>query len=127
MSDDFNIYLGNFIKDLRKNKKLSQEEFCNLLDNKISRSNLSKIELGKISTSADVIREILIIFKISPYSILNIENNIDYNDISNKYNLLNNKDRLTINSMIEVLLNNNSNLSVWKNTEEGKEENKKSS
>lgn len=122
--ENFEKILGNNIKKIRKENNLNQEEFCKEIKNKISPSNLSKVELGKIKTSVEVIREIIIRFKISPYELLEIEEN---ENVINDYYKLNYNNKKTIESMIKVLLENEkTNLHTSMNTEEN-EENKKSS
>lgn len=88
--NDFNIKLGNKIKELRKRNNLSQEEFCKILDNNYNRSTISKIEKGKITPSAEFIKNVIEKFEISSkwlFDIKNTENreipkvNFDYMEV----------------------------------------------
>lgn len=123
---EFNKTLGNKIKSIRKDKKLNQEEFCNKLNIELTRANLSYIESGKSTPSALFIKSIIETFNISPFELLNIEEP-QKDKYMIKYESLNNKDKETINLMIDHLYSNyNGNLHTSMNTEEN-EENKKSS
>lgn len=74
ISTEFNTTLGIKIKQIRNDNNLTQEEFCNRLDIKLTRGNLSKIELGKISPSAEFIKSVIESFDISPYWLLGLKN-----------------------------------------------------
>ncbi|WP_432664187.1 helix-turn-helix transcriptional regulator [Wukongibacter baidiensis] len=74
---DFNIKLGNKIKELRNENNMTQEEFCNKLTIKYNRGNLSKIEKGKLMPSAEFIRSVIETFKVSANWLLDIEETID--------------------------------------------------
>lgn len=121
---DFKSILGNKILSIRKDLKLNQQEFCNNLDIDITRASLSRIESGNQMPSADIIRSIIKSFNVSPYWLLNLDEPIRDEYII-KYESLNNKDRNTINLMIDHFINDKSNLSTSMNTEG--EGNKKSS
>ncbi|MCK9443266.1 MAG: helix-turn-helix domain-containing protein [Tissierellaceae bacterium] len=127
--NNFNISLGNKIKEIRNNLKISQEEFCNLIDNKISRSNLSKIEMGKISTTTELIKIIIETFNISPYYLLDLKEDnytIEMESIKN-YNKLNERDKIKVETYIDfLLLEKDQELSTSMNIE-GDDTNKKSS
>ncbi|WP_338114404.1 helix-turn-helix domain-containing protein [Tissierella carlieri] len=51
------------IKKIRKDLGMNQEEFCSKLNYEITRSNLSKIELGKIAAFAEFIKNVIEIYK----------------------------------------------------------------
>ncbi|MCQ4925046.1 helix-turn-helix domain-containing protein [Tissierella carlieri] len=48
---------------MRKDLGMNQEEFCSKLNYEITRSNLSKIELGKIAAFAEFIKNVIEIYK----------------------------------------------------------------
>lgn len=75
--NDFNIRLGNKIKELRNEKNLTQEEFCNRLSIRYNRANLSKIELGKLTPSAEFIKSVIESFNISANWLLDIKEPIN--------------------------------------------------
>lgn len=78
--EDFKFILGNRILELRKLNKLTQKEFANLLDMKISRSQVAKIESGLSMPSAEFIKEVSLYFKVTTdYILFNTDNNI-YSD-----------------------------------------------
>lgn len=78
---NFNTNLGIKIKELRKRNNLSQEEFCKMLGTNYNRSTISKIEKGKITPSAEFIKNIIEVFKISSKWLFDIES-IDDTEIS---------------------------------------------
>jgi len=79
--NNFDIRIGKKIRELRSSLNISQDEFCKMINNIITRSNLSKIELGKISISAEVVKSISEKFEISPYYLLDIDKkDIDKNE-----------------------------------------------
>ena len=101
---DFKIVLGNRIKEIRKNLDINQEEFCNNLNISFNRANLSKIESGKQMPSAEFIKSVIEAYDISPYWLLDIKEekvNNKNNSIIDKYNLLSNKDKETIERNID--------------------------
>ena len=62
--------LGEKIKLLRKNKKISQEELSNML--KINRNYLSRIETGKSEPTSSILKNIALIFNVDLNSLLDI-------------------------------------------------------
>ncbi|GIQ60240.1 helix-turn-helix transcriptional regulator [Flavobacterium collinsii] len=66
-----NILVGNKLKILRKNKKLSQEEVADCLH--ISQSAYARMESGESSSWANHILKICEIFKIAPEELLKVE------------------------------------------------------
>ena len=62
--------LGEKIKQLRKNKGVSQEELASML--KINRNYLSRIETGKSEPTSGVLKNIAQIFSIDLNSLLDI-------------------------------------------------------
>lgn len=121
---DFNSILGDRILSIRKELKLNQQDFCDNLNIVITRASLSKIESGKQMPSAEIIRSIIQSFNVSPYWLLDLDEPVKDEYIV-KYESLDNKDKETINLMIDHFINNKSNLSTSMITE--KEGNKKSS
>lgn len=63
--------LGEKIKQLRKNKKISQEELANML--KINRNFLSRIETGKSEPTSSILKKIAVIFKVDLNSLLEVD------------------------------------------------------
>lgn len=117
---NFNTILGNKIKSLRDKNNLSQNDFCNNLNISITRASLSKIESGKQMPSAEIIKDIIEVYNISPYWLLDIKED-EYKKYINKYETLNLNDKETINTMIDHLYNKKTNLSSLMNIEKEKD------
>lgn len=62
--------LGDKIKQLRKNKGISQEELAGML--KINRNYLSRIETGKSEPTSSILKNIAEIFSVDLNSLLDI-------------------------------------------------------
>lgn len=62
--------LGEKIKQLRKNKSISQEELAGML--KINRNYLSRIETGKSEPTSSILKHIAQIFSIDLNSLLEV-------------------------------------------------------
>lgn len=82
--------IGKNIKELRKIKKLGQEDLANLTS--LSRSSISNIEIGKHQPSIQTIYEICLAFdckildilpSIDDYKIINLPIDKEYEDILN--------------------------------------------
>ena len=63
--------LGEKIKTLRKDKKISQEQLASILQ--INRNHLSRIETDKSEPTASILKDITKLFGISLNSLLDIE------------------------------------------------------
>ena len=63
--------LGEKIKLLRKNKKISQEELSNMLN--INRNFLSRIETGKSEPTSSILKKIAVIFNVDLNSLLEVD------------------------------------------------------
>ncbi len=129
--NNFDIRIGKKIRELRSSLNISQDEFCKMINNIITRSNLSKIELGKISISAEVVKSISEKFEISPYYLLDIDKkDIDKNEecILKKYRELDEKDKIKMEAYLDfIYLEKNQGSYTSMNTKEKKEGNKISS
>lgn len=66
-----NIVVGNKLKALRKNKKMSQEEVADYL--RISQSAYARMESGESHSWANHILKICKIFEIAPDELLKVE------------------------------------------------------
>ena len=75
--------LGEKIKLLRKDKKISQEQLSNML--KINRNYLSRIETGKSEPTSSVLKNIAIIFNIDLNSLLDVDKENIKNTEKTKY------------------------------------------
>lgn len=75
--------LGEKIKQLRKNKGISQEELAIML--KINRNYLSRIETGKSEPTSTILKHIAEIFKIDLNSLLEIKNDDESTTNKMKY------------------------------------------
>lgn len=62
--------LGEKIKLLRKDKKISQEQLANMLN--INRNFLSRIETGKSEPTSSILKNLALIFNIDLNSLLDI-------------------------------------------------------
>ncbi len=96
-----NITLGQNIRDIRKNLNLTQEEFSEKLN--INPQFLSQIETGKVGISIDTAINICKIANCS--STILFKGIINSSNISDNYELLNDRDKSVINQMIIYLLN----------------------
>ena len=63
--------LGEKIKTLRKDKKISQEQLAIMLQ--INRNHLSRIETDKSEPTSSILKDITRLFDINLYSLLDIE------------------------------------------------------
>ena len=68
--------LGKRIKNLRTQKKYTQEKFAELIG--IDPKNVSKIENGNNYPSAETLTSIINTLKIEPYELFIFENQIPY-------------------------------------------------
>ena len=75
--------LGEKVKQLRKNKGISQEELAVML--KINRNYLSRIETGKSEPTSTILKHIAEIFKIDLNSLLEIKSDEDSTTNKMKY------------------------------------------
>lgn len=66
--------LGEKIKEIRKNKNISQETLAAML--KVNRNYLSRIETGKSEPSSTVLKNIAEIFNLDLNTLLDINTNI---------------------------------------------------
>ena len=98
-----NIILGQNIRDIRKNLHLTQEDFAEKLN--INANFLSQIETGKTGISIDNLINICNVAKCSPTHLF--KGLIQFDDIMDKYQLLNHRNKSIINQMIDYLINTN--------------------
>jgi len=75
--------LGEKIKQLRKNKSISQEDLASML--KINRNYLSRIETGKSEPTSSILKNVAEIFNIDLNSLLDIEDEESKNTEKTKY------------------------------------------
>jgi len=68
---DLKKKFGQRIRELRKKRKISQEEFSERVN--INQNTLSYIETGKNFCTADTLEKIIIALKIEPYELFNFE------------------------------------------------------
>ena len=76
--------LGEKIRTLRKNKKISQEDLAIMLQ--INRNHLSRIETDKSEPTASILKDITKLFDINLNSLLDIEPNDE--PMENKINYI---------------------------------------
>ena len=81
--------LGEKIKQLRKNKGISQEELASML--KINRNYLSRIETGKSEPTSSILKNIAEIFSVDLNSLLDITDEDNKNADKLKYIVDNSK------------------------------------
>ena len=98
--------LGEKIKEIRKNKNISQETLASML--KINRNYLSRIETGKSDPNATILKQIAEIFNIDLNTLLEIntdivKNNEKINYISESCKTLHDKDLDFIVRIITVM------------------------
>lgn len=98
--------LGEKIKEIRKNKNISQESLANML--KINRNYLSRIETGKSDPSSTILKQIAEIFNIDLNTLLDINtdtlsNNEKISYITNSCKSLHEKDLDFIVRIISVM------------------------
>ncbi len=97
-----NRILGENIKNIRKNLNMTQEEFSEKIN--IGCQSLSKIETGKVGISLETAINICKIANCS--SVLLFKDIIPLPNITDKYELLSDRDKFVINQLINLLLNN---------------------
>lgn len=97
----YNEILGQNIRDIRKNINITQEELAEKLN--MNSKSISKIENGKVGISLDTAINICQLANCS--SVHLFKNIIKSPDISDKYELLSQRDKSVINQMITYLLN----------------------
>ncbi len=96
-----NVILGQNIKDIRKSLDLTQEEFSEKLG--INPQFLSQVETGKVGISLD---NAINICKIGNCSSVNLfKGIIESSNITDQYELLNDRDKTIIQQMIACMLN----------------------
>ena len=100
---DFKYTLGDRLKSLRKEKKLSQKDFCNRLSVDLTRESLSNIEKGKQMPSAEFIKSVIETFNVSPFWLLDIIPHTK-DDRLHKYELLNENEKEILLNYIDFLL-----------------------
>lgn len=98
---DNSIIIGHNVKDIRKDLKLTQEDFAEKLN--INAQFLSQIETGKTGISIDNAINICNTANCSSNKLF--KGLIKSPDIIDKYELLTDRDKIVINKMITVLLN----------------------
>ncbi len=72
-NEEIKILLGKRIKELRKQKSLSQEQLAEKLE--IGQRSLSKIECGNTFISAETMSKLLTALNIKPAELFNFEHN----------------------------------------------------
>ena len=98
--------LGEKIKEIRKNKNISQEQLANML--KINRNYLSRIETGKSDPNSTILKQIAEIFNIDLNTLLEINtdklsNNEKINYITSSCKNLHDKDLDFIVRVISIM------------------------
>ncbi|MCQ4924950.1 helix-turn-helix domain-containing protein [Tissierella carlieri] len=107
---DFNIQFGQRVKLLRKELRMTQEEFSMKINNITSRANLAKIEAGSVVPSVNFAKAVIDGFNISPQWLFNTTNEKMMNE-EEKYILflfrkLNESNKHSAKSYLEYLANN---------------------
>lgn len=100
-NSDLNKYIGNNIKNIRKNNKLIQEELAQKLD--ISRQYLSGIETGKKGLSIKSIVDICNALNCTPNDIFNQRIDKIKNAKKSMYSYLTDENKLMINKLSKFL------------------------
>ena len=95
-----NPILGQNIKDIRKNLKLTQEDFAEKLN--LNPQFISQVETGKVGISVDNVINICNTAKCSSVNLF--KGLINSPNIIDKYELLSERDKNVINQMISFLL-----------------------
>ena len=98
--------LGEKIKEIRKNKNISQEQLSNML--KVNRNYLSRIETGKSDPNSVILKQLAEIFNIDLNTLLDINtdklaNSEKINYITNSCKDLHDKDLDFIVRIITVM------------------------
>lgn len=93
--------LGEKIKCLRVNQRLSQESLAKQL--KINRNQLSRIETGISEPSATTLRKIAIIFNISLDSLLELPTN-NTKSTDDKLKLINEKCKNLVDNDLDLII-----------------------
>lgn len=70
--EEFQIHIGNRIKRLREQKKMSQVELANLCE--FERSNMSRIEMGNTCPSSYTLYKIAQCLEIEVFELLKFDN-----------------------------------------------------
>lgn len=99
-NNEYNVILGQNVRKIRKSMKVTQEEFSEILN--LNPQFISQVETGKAGLSVETIIKICNASKCSSADIFN--NLIKSPSISDKYELLNERDKLIIEQMINYLL-----------------------
>lgn len=95
------LILGQNIREIRMSLNLTQEKFSEKLN--ISTNHLSKIENGNVGITVDTIINVCEIANCSPINLF--KGIIETSNITDKYELLNSKNKATIELLITHLLN----------------------
>ena len=69
--EEFQVFIGKRIKQLREEKNISQVELANLCD--FERSNMNRIEMGNTCPSVYTLFKIAQSLQIETYQLLNFE------------------------------------------------------
>jgi transcriptional regulator with XRE-family HTH domain len=72
-SEDFQILIGNRIQELRRAKGLTQVDLVGKMAGNIDTTNISRIEKGRINTSAYMLYRIAIALEMSLKDLVDIE------------------------------------------------------
>ena len=101
---ELNIYLGKRIKELRENKKLTQDFMSRELD--ISTNHYGRIERGENSCTINNFIKICNLLQVTPNEMIGNAVNIDNSklDIIYNYNKLPKEDKEIVDKIIEFLL-----------------------
>lgn len=83
------ILLGKRIKELRKNKKLTQEQVAEFIG--IEPASISNIENGKYYPTAENLEKIIKILGTTPKELFDFEHHNENEDLLNEINTLLNK------------------------------------
>lgn len=96
---------GKRIKEMRKNKGMTQEELAERLG--MSREAIARIETGKNGTSVDGIISIAQVFDVSTDTVLGLEKNIELDrEIATKFDMiLDDKKQLAYDCIVSLLDN----------------------
>lgn len=97
----YNMILGQNVREIRKSMNLTQEEFAEELN--LNPQFISQVETGKAGISVETIINICNFAKCSSANLF--YNLIEAPSISDKYELLNERDKSIINQIITYLLN----------------------
>ncbi len=102
---DINIFLGQKVKEIRKNKKMTRETLAEKID--VSSRFLADVECGKVGISLTTLKKLCKTLGISSDSLLGLrfENQDMYNEIEEKIHQISPEHLENLNTIITAFSN----------------------